>query len=383
MFGDPRWAKIIVQMDIPIRPNVLKMHPYLPGKPIEDVQRDLGLDHVIKLASNENPLGPSPKAIEAIRAAAGDLQLYPDAACHNLKRAISEKFGMETNQIMIGNGSDELIALLAQVLIQDSEDEILAGSPSFVRYDACANLAPCKMVHVPLDDNLKIDMQDILTAITPRTRMIYLANPNNPTGTRFEKDEFDAFISKVSSSICVILDEAYFEFSNDLEGSVDSAEYLSCYPNLVGLRTFSKAYGLAGIRLGYGWSSAELVDAVNRIRPPFNVNNLAQVGGIAALADDEHMKAGVAHNARERVRVAHFLQYMGLRVYESFANFLLVDMAQPAEPLFESLLHKGVIVRSGKGLGLPTCLRISLGTVAENDQMISALSSVIQPQVQA
>lgn len=370
-------------MDIPIRPNVLKMHPYLPGKPIEDVQRELGLDHVIKLASNENPLGPSPKAVEAIRLAAGELHLYPDAACHNLRLAISQKFGVGTDQIMIGNGSDELIALLSQVIIQDSDDEILAGKPSFVRYDACANLAPCKMVHVQLDEQLKINLESVLVAITPRTRMIYLANPNNPTGTRFEKEEFEAFIGQVPSSVCVILDEAYFEFSNDLEGSVDSAEYLSLYPNLVGLRTFSKAYGLAGIRLGYGWSSAELADAVNRIRPPFNVNNLAQAGGIAALADDDHMKKGVALNAAERIRVAQELQFLGLKVYESFTNFLLVDMAQPAEPLFESLLHKGVIVRSGRGLGLPTCLRISLGTVAENDQMVTALKAVIQPQVQA
>ncbi len=366
-----------------IRPNVLEMQPYSPGRPIAEVQRELGLDDVIKLASNENPLGPSPKAVEALRKAADQLHLYPDAAAFELRAAISSHFNVAADQVVIGNGSDELITLLGQALILGPEDEVLVGDPSFVRYDAVAHVAPCRLVKVPVDAEMALDLEAMATKIGPNTRMIFLANPNNPTGTIYRKAAFDRFLSQVPESTTVVLDEAYCDFAMEEADYPHGLEYVATHPNVVVLRTLSKAYGLAGIRAGFMVASPEIADALNRIRAPFAVNALAQVAGIAALQDPEFLARSLSHNKKALATLSQALEAQGARVFPSYANFVLADMGEPAKPIFEALLRKGVIVRSGHVLGLPNCLRVSVGTDAEMVRFVEALEAVMQEKVTA
>ena len=352
-------------MALPIRPNVLRMTPYLPGKPVEEVKRELGLERVVKLASNENPLGPSPKAVEAVREAAGRMHVYPDGAAYALKAKLAAKFGLPQSQILVGNGSDELIHLLGLVLLGEG-DEMMMGDPSFSRYDAAAHLAPARLVKVPLDADYRHDLAAMARAITPSTRLVWVANPNNPTGTVVRRREFDRFLADVPQEVVVVLDEAYFEFAQSLDDFPDSRDYLrSGRPNVVGLRTFSKAYGLAGIRVGYGFAPPALADAIERAREPFDVNALAQVAAVAALDDDEHLRRTVETNRRGLDALARVFREVGARPLESFANFVYADLGRPARPVFDALLRRGVITRSGDALGDPTCLRVSVGTDEE------------------
>ncbi len=363
---------------IPIRPHILKMQPYSPGKPISEVKRELGLQEVVKLASNENPFGPSPRAVEAVRAAASDLHLYPDAAAYELRTRLSERFGVPFEQIVVGNGSDELIHLLGLALLGDPEDEVIVGHPSFVRYDAAAHLAPCKLVSVPLGEDLRFDLAAMAAAVTPRTKMLFIANPNNPTGTVVRKAELDALVSTLPPQVTLVLDEAYFEFAEHLPEFPNSVDYLRAGKNVIGLRTFSKAYGLAGVRLGYGFAPAALTDAIHRIREPFNVNSLALVAGVAALEDGEHVRKTVENNRRGQSRLAGAFEAHGAKPYESFANFVFADLGRPAQPVFRALLNRGVIARSGEVFGRPTCLRVSIGTEAETDRFIEAFDAAMR-----
>lgn len=363
---------------IPIRPNVLQMEAYVPGKPIEEVKRELGLDRVVKLASNENPFGPSPKAIKAVQDAAATMHIYPDGAAFELKKAISEKFDMPIGQIFVGNGSDELIHILGLLVLGKPEDELMMGDPGFSRYDASAHIAPSKLVKVPLDENMAHDLEAMADAVNENTRIIYLANPNNPTGTVIRKAEMDRFLDRVPASTIVVLDEAYYEFGMDLPDFPSSLDYIRAgRENIVGLRTFSKAYGLAGIRVGYGFASELIIDAINRAREPFNVNRLAQVAAVAALADDEHVRMTVEHNRRGLDLLAGAFREVGAHPYESYANFVYADLHRPARPVFQALLQKGVITRSGDALGNPTCLRVSIGTQEEMDIFIKEFKEVM------
>jgi len=363
-------------MTLPIRPNVLRMEPYSPGKPISEVKRELGLDRVVKLASNENPLGPSPLAVEAVKKAAEEMHVYPDGAAFELKEAISAKFGIPGNQLLVGNGSDEIIHLLGLLFLGNEGDEMLVGFPSFVRYDAAAHLAPAKLVQVPLDADYRHDLPAMAKAITPNTRMVFVANPNNPTGTIVRKAEFESFLNDVPENVVVVLDEAYYEFAADEPDLPVSTDYLKQGRNVIGLRTFSKAYGLAGIRVGYGFAPAAVVDAYHRAREPFNVNRLAQAAGIAALQDDDHVRRTVENNRRGLDRLAGVFREIGAKPIESFANFAYADLGRPARPVFQALLARGVIVRSGEGLGNPTCLRVSVGTEEEMDIFETAMREV-------
>ena len=360
---------------------MLQMQPYSPGRPIEEVQRELGLADVIKLASNENPLGPSPKVVEAISVAARRLSLYPDAACFELRTVIASTFGLNPDHVVVGNGSDELIGLLGQVLIQSPADEILAGDPSFVRYDAVACLAPCKLVKVPVDAELIIDLEAVAEATTPQTRIIFLANPNNPTGTIYRRAAFEKFLAQIPEHVAVVLDEAYCDFAAQEADYPNGLDYLAKHNNVVVLRTLSKAYGLAGIRVGFMVGSSELVDAINRARGPFNVNSLAQAAAITALQDHEYLQRSLAHNGKALKALSEALTAHGARVYASYANFVLADMGEPAKPIFEALMRKGVIVRSGHVLGLPNCLRVSVGTDEEVVRFVEALEAVMKEKV--
>ncbi len=348
-----------------IRPNVLGMTPYSPGKPVDEVKRELGLERVVKLASNENPLGPSPKAVAAVQTAAAKMHVYPDGAAHTLRVKLSEKFGVGPKQVLVGNGSDELIHLLGLVLL-DQGDEMMMGDPSFSRYDAAAYLAPANLVKVPLDADYRHDLPAMARAITPQTRLVWVANPNNPTGTVVRKGEVDRFLDEVPEDVVVALDEAYFEFAEGIDDFPNSIDYVQAgRPNVVGLRTFSKAYGLAGIRVGYGFAPPAIADAIERAREPFDVNALAQVAAVAALDDDEHLRNTVETNGRGLKALAEAFEAVGARPLESFANFVYADLGQPARPVFDALLRRGVITRPGDVLGNPTCLRVSVGTDEE------------------
>lgn len=352
------------------------MHPYSPGKPIDEVKRELGLKDVVKLASNENPLGPSPKAIAAVKAAAEEMHLYPDGSAYDLKQAISSKFGVPSKRVVVGNGSDEIIHLLGLVMLADPSDEVIVGEPSFVRYDAAAHLAPSKLIKVPLDSDYRHDLSAMAARVSPNTKMVFVANPNNPTGTVVGRREVDAFLRDVPPEVLLILDEAYFEFAEHLEDYPASTLYLD-RPNVVGLRTFSKTHGLAGIRVGYGFVPEWLSDAIDRAREPFDVNALAQAAGIAALSDTEHVRRTIENNTRGMKRLNEFLVAHGARPVESYANFVLADFGRPSRPLFDQLLRQGVIVRPGDVLGCPNCLRISIGTDEEMTKLLSALEQSI------
>lgn len=347
------------------RENVRKMVPYVPGKPIEDVQRELGLSRVVKLASNENPLGPSPKAVEAVSSAAAKMHLYPDGAAQTLKSALSKFHGIPTEQIAVGNGSDELIHLLGLIALGSESDELIMGDPGFSRYDASAHLGPCQLVKVPLNQDLAHDLPAMAKRATENTKLIVIANPNNPTGTIVNQRAFEQFLKDIPKSALVVLDEAYYEFAQDAPGHFDGIQYVKNGEQVITLRTFSKAYGLAGIRVGYGFATEGVIDAINRAREPFDVNSLAQAAAVAALEDQEHVRKTVELNRKGLNYLKSLAEENGLSVYESHANFGLIELKRPAKPIFEALLQKGIITRSGHALGMPTALRVSIGTEAE------------------
>jgi histidinol-phosphate aminotransferase len=353
------------------------MTPYTPGKPIAEVQRELGLDRVVKLASNENPLGPSPKAIAAVTQAAQQMHIYPDGASYDLRVALAAHFGVEAGHFVVGNGSDELIHLLGLALLDGPDDEIIVGYPSFVRYDASAFLANSKLVRVPLDSEYRHDLKAMSAACTPNTKLLYIANPNNPTGTIVHRDEVKELLDSIPSHVTVVLDEAYFEFASHVDSYPNALEFIQAGYQVVGLRTMSKAYGLAGIRVGYGIFPLELADAINRAREPFNVNLLAQVAGVAALTDTEHLEATLSNNLAQGARMVKVLEEVGAKPCLAYANFVWVDFGKPTRPIFEALLREGVIVRPGDLLGNANCMRISIGTAEETDIFEAALRKVM------
>ncbi len=363
---------------LPIRPNVLAMEPYVPGKPIEEVKRELGLERVVKLASNENPFGPSPMAVAAVQAAATSMHMYPDGASFELRQAISKKFDIPMNQVMVGNGSDELIHLLGILFLDRPEHELMMGDPGFSRYDASAHLAASKLVKIPLDRKYVHDLDAMADAVNENTRVVYIANPNNPTGTIVRRDAVERFLDRVPASVVVVLDEAYYEYAMHLPEFPNSLDYIRAgRENVVGLRTFSKAQGLAGIRVGYGFASTKVTDAIDRAREPFDVNRLAHAAAIAALEDDAHVQRTVEHNRRGLELLAGAFRQVGAEPCESFANFIYADFHRPTRPIYQALLQRGVITRPGDLLGNPTCLRVSIGTQEEMDIFIEELRTVM------
>lgn len=357
------------------------MHAYSPGKPIDEVKRELGLTRVVKLASNENPLGPSPMAVEAARRAAEQMHLYPDAAAFELKSALAGHFNVPTERVIVGNGSDELLHLLGQILLSGPDDEVVIGKPSFVRYNAAANLADAKLIQVSLDSDLKHDLPAMADVVTERTKLVFIANPHNPTGTIVRKAELDAFLTRLPETALVVLDEAYFEFADGVKDFPNSIDYLKAGRNVVGLRTFSKAYGLAGIRLGYGFAPPEIADAIARIREPFGVNLVAQASGIAALEDQAHVRQTVENNRHGVEKLAQAFTRVGAKPFESYANFVFADLGRPAAQVFQALLRQGVITRSGEVFGLPNFLRVSIGTEEEMNVFVEAFESCMKEAV--
>lgn len=375
--------RLNIDMSFPLRPNVRRMTPYSPGKPISELQRERDVHPIVKLASNENPLGPSPKALEAIAEAARDLHLYPDASGYALRKALSERHQIPMDQIVLGNGSDEIIHLLGQVLLGSETDEVIVGEPSFVRYDAAAHLANCRLVEVPLDRDLRHDLSAMARAVNDRTRLVFIANPNNPTGTIVTRGEIERFLADLPTHVLVVVDEAYSEYASVAPEYPDSLDLLRSGKPIFGLRTYSKAYGLAGIRIGWGFGPAEVTDSIERAREPFNVNSLAQAAAVAALGDAEHLARTLDENDRGMKRLIEAFRSSGVGWTPSHANFVLVDLGGPARPIFEALLAHGVIVRPGDVLGMPNHLRISIGSETEVDQFLRAWDVVVPRGVTA
>ncbi len=365
-----------------IRPNILRMQPYPAGKPIEEVQRELGLTEVVKIASNENPLGPSPMAVEAMKRAVSGVNFYPDASGYLLKQKLASRFGVDVSQVMIGNGSDEIIGVIGLMFLEPGT-EMLMGEPSFLRYGAAAVLGDSGLVRVPLDPQLRHDLPAMAKAVTDRTRLVFIANPNNPTGTIVSRQVLQSFVRDLPTGVTVVLDEAYHEYACQDPDYPDGLDLLREGLPVVVLRTFSKAYGLAGIRVGYGFASSEVVQSFNAARNPFDVNAVAQAGAMAALDDEAHLERTRSANKTGLARLMSGLTAMGYQPVPSHANFVCVDLHRDSAALYGELLKKGVIVRPGTQLGLPSYLRISVGTERETDLFLQALGEVCAQEVVA
>jgi len=355
--------------------HIQRLRPYVPGKPIEEVQREFGLTDVVKLASNENPLGPSPRAVEAIRQAiAGNLGLYPDGACFSLTRALAERWNVPQEQLVLGNGSDEIIASLGLVYLGPGS-EVLSCHPTFVQYEAAARLNQAEYVTAPLRDH-RYDLDALADLLAPQTRLVFIANPNNPTGSIVRRAELERFLNRCPETALVVLDEAYFEYADDPEYP-DGLDYVREGRNVIVLRTFSKIYALAALRVGYGISRPEIIRALHQVRQPFNVNTLAQVAALASLDDPEQVTRSRRANAAGAHTLYQAFERLGLPYVETHANFVLFDLRKTARPYFEALLRRGVIVRCGDALGLPTCLRVTIGRPEDNARFLAALEELL------
>lgn len=349
---------------------------YVPGKPVEEVQRELGLADVIKLASNENPQAPAPKAVAAIQAAVAKLNFYPDGASHELRRALAAHLGVRPDQVAVGNGADGLIMETCMAYLEDG-DEVIVSRSSFPVYDVYASAMRARVVKTPLRD-YGLDLQAMAAAVKPRTKLIFVCNPNNPTGTLVTATEVEAFVQAVPDDVLVVFDEAYYEF-------VDSPDYPQSLryvhdgrANVMVLRTYSKVYGLAGIRLGYAIADPEVFAPLHKIREPFAVNSLAQVAGVAALQDTEYLQRSVAANAAGREYLYREFGRLGLSFVRSHTNFVLLSIGSQAADVARRLLAAGVIVRPCGGYELPECLRITVGDPAQNARLIEALKAALQ-----
>ncbi len=358
-----------------VTPNIEELRPYQGGKPVEELSREQGITDVVKLASNENPLGPSPRALDAAAKALAEVHRYPDGAAFRLRSAIADFHGVTLDEVLHGNGSNELIELLIRTFTT-SEHHVVFGQPAFSMYRVAVMAHNVPFTAVPTTAELVHDLDAMLAAIRPNTRLVLLDNPNNPTGTFVGRAALERFLRAVPEDVIVALDEAYFEYA-DAEDYPDGLELRHLRERLVVLRTFSKAYGLAGLRIGYGIGPAQLVNYMNRLRAPFNVGVPSQEAAIAALADVTHLQAAVSLNKEQRALVAAELEERGYVVTPSQANFLLVDFQEPASELYERLLTQGVIVRPIPGL--VTSLRVTLGTAAQNRRFLEALDAVTGP----
>lgn len=357
-----------------VQPQILGIHPYVPGKPVSDLQRELGLTRISKLASNENPLGASPTVTAAITKELSEIARYPDGSAYALKKALSTFLNVSKNQIAVGNGSNELLELVARVF-SGPGDEIVYSEYGFAVYPLCAQVVGAKGVEVPAK-NWEHDLTAMLAAITNKTKIVFIANPNNPTGTVFGKAEWESFISQVPKQVVVVLDEAYLEYC-DYQDYPNGTDYLDRYPNLLISRTFSKAYGLASLRVGYLLGCEEIIQYINQVRAPFNVNHYAQIGAVAALQDQAFVDKAVALNRAEMLQIVKALQLFKLDYIPSAGNFIAVHFGVQAGLINQKLLESGVIVRPLAGYGMPETLRVSIGSQSENQHFIDALTVIL------
>ena len=361
----------------PAHRTVEDLVPYQTGKPIEEVAREMGLTRIVKLASNENPVGMSPLAQEAARQAVVQLNRYPDGGCFELKGLLARHHDVPPERIILGNGSNEILELLAQLLLREGDETVYAW-PAFIVYRLATMAHGGKGVEVPLDDAMRHDLGAMAEAVTERTRIVFVANPNNPTGTYVTRSELVSFLDRLPEEVVPVVDEAYFEYALDSDGYPDGMELAREGRPLVVLRTFSKAYGLAGLRVGYAVMPEPLAGLVNRIRQPFNVNSVSQAAAAAALTDQDFVRQAVALNAVEMARMCQIVVDLGLTFVPSAANFLLLDLGgRSGEEVYRGLLERGVIVRPMAPYGLPGTVRVTVGLPEENDLFLAALGEVV------
>lgn len=364
-------------MNINVAENITRLVPYSPGKPIAEVERELGITGIIKLASNENAIGPSPKAIEAVKKMAAKMHLYPDASCHNLRNALADKIGLQPNNLVFGNGSDDIIHLIGITFLNEG-DEVIQAHPSFVRYEAAATLNNCKCHLVPLTADWVHDLEAMAERVNSQTRLVFIANPNNPTGTIVSRAALDTFLSKMPDRVLTVIDEAYYEYAVSSPNYPQCLDYVREAKNVIVLRTFSKAYGLAGYRIGWGAMSAEIAQWLERTREPFNVNYMAQEAAIAALGDDAHIQHTLKTNEDGKLAFYATFNALNLPYPQTYGNFVWVDVRRNCREVFQALLHKGVITRTGDIFGAPTHLRVTIGTESENAKFLTALREVLE-----
>ncbi len=360
-----------------IRPEIKNLTPYVPGKPIDEVKRELNLKTVIKLASNESPYPPFPQAIEAVKNAIIGVNRYPDTDAFYLKRALAEFYNVSEKNIALGNGSNELLRLVAQSLLEPG-DETIAGIPSFVVYPTITKMMGGKIKEVNLKD-YRLDLETMKKEINPKTKIIFLCNPNNPTGTIVYREEVNDFLQDLPEEVLIVFDEAYFEYVEDANFP-NGMDYFREGRNVAVFRTFSKIYSLAGCRIGYAIMSEELVEAVNKAREPFNVNSLAQVAALASLKAQDEVKRRSSLNLQNKKYLYEKLDDLGIKYIPSQANFILIDLKKDCNQVFNALLKEGVIVRTGEifGSGYETFIRVTIGTREENKKFIEALEKVLK-----
>jgi histidinol-phosphate aminotransferase len=357
-----------------IKESIEKMGAYQPGKPVEELEREYGIKGAIKLASNENPLGPSPKAVEAMRTALSKMNRYPDANGFYLKEKLSHKLGVKSDNIFLGNGSDEIIQLITQAFLLPGEEAIMSD-PAFSFYQMVVTAAGGKEVKVSLKD-FSYDLSSMAAYINSQTKLIFINTPLNPTGTIIQKEDFEKFLEQIPSDIILVLDEAYAEYVTD-ESFPNSLEYLDKRRVIFILRTFSKIYGLAGLRIGYGIAQSQLISCLNKIKGPFNTNALAQAAALAALDDEDHLKRSLANNQEGLTYLYGELSKMEIEYLPTHANFFLVKIGENARAIYEALLQEGVIVRAMTGYDLHHYLRVSVGLPSENERFIKSLRKVM------
>lgn len=354
-------------------PGVQGLQPYQPGKPIEELQRELGIDDIIKLASNENPLGAGAAAREAYLQAADSLALYPDGSAYRLKHALAQKFGVSPARITLGNGSNDILDLLGRAFLRPGSSAVFSQH-AFVVYPITTQANGARAIEVPAK-HWGHDLDAMAAAITADTRVVFIANPNNPTGTWVTQSAMRAFLGQVRQDVIVVLDEAYFEYGAD---ATDGVALLHEFPNLVVVRTFSKAYGLAALRVGYSISDAAVADILNRLRMPFNVSSPALAAAEAALADEAHLQRSIANNQAGLRQLQQGFSQLGLECIPSAGNFIAVRLPVDARACYQALLERGVIVRPVGVYAMPEHLRISVGLPAENARCLAALADVLE-----
>lgn len=355
--------------------HIASIRPYVPGKPMAELERELGLSSTIKLASNENPLGPSPKVLRALRSHLPEINRYPDGGAFELTRALAAKLDVAPESLLLGNGSNEVIDIAVRTFMRPGE-EVVSAAGAFVVYQLATQAAGGTNVVVPMREHTH-DLPAMAAAVTPRTRMVFVANPNNPTGTWVAERAVERFLAALPPGVIAVFDEAYFEYVAR-RSFPDILKRVRAGQPVFSLRTFSKAYGIAGLRIGYLVGPPEHVAEMNKVREPFNTNHLAQMAALAALADDRHLRRVVRLNRKERERLGTELATLGLDVIPSEANFLLVGVRRDGNALYQELLRRGVIVRPVGNYGYPCHLRVTVGLPAENDRFLAALREALE-----
>jgi histidinol-phosphate aminotransferase len=362
-----------------VPPYIEALSPYVPGKPIEELERELGITGAIKVASNENPLGPSPLGIAAAQRALFESNRYPDGSGHRLRTALAARFGVSMDEVALGGGSNELIDLLVRTFCRPGVDEVVTHRYAFFMYKVSCGAHGVKLIESPVGDDLACDVDTLLAAVSERTKLVLLPNPNNPTGSYVTRTDFERLCAQLPAHVLLVVDEAYFEYAEPLPDYPVAEQYRGkVAPKIVTLRTFSKAYGLAALRVGYAVADADVIDYLNRVRMPFNVSTAAQEAALAALGDVEHVQRSRRANAEGLELLSRGLAQLDVRVFPSAANFVLVDLRREAGPVYQALLRKGVIVRPLAPAGLTRHVRISVGTPAENQRTLAALTEVLK-----